>query len=69
VKSLDPARFSFYTGRRPEDLGRVLENMEPALRQGHRVVETVLIPGFNEAEDVEGPSRPMWRPAWARRRQ
>jgi len=54
VKSLDPARFSSYTGRRPEDLGRVLENMELALRQGLRVVvETVLIPGFNEAEDVE----------------
>jgi len=54
VKSVHPERFSMYTGRDGSDLSVVLKNMGLALRSGlELIVETILIPGFNEARDIE----------------
>ncbi len=54
VKSIYPERFSAYTKRDKSDLDMVLRNMRLAYQSGFKViVETVLIPGFNEPQDVE----------------
>jgi pyruvate-formate lyase-activating enzyme len=54
IKSIRPERFSMYTGRAEGDLSVVLENMSLAFQSGlELIVETILIPEFNEARDIE----------------
>jgi len=54
IKSVHPKKFSIYTGRSEGDLDVVLRNAELAFRSGFKmVVETILIPDFNESQDVE----------------
>ena len=50
IKSIDPKKFEWYTGR---DLETVIKNFKLLVDEGRRVVvETILIPGFNDAEDI-----------------
>lgn len=54
IKSLHPEKFSIYTGRRCEDLQVVLRNLELVYSNNiDLVIETILIPGFNDIDDVE----------------
>jgi molybdenum cofactor biosynthesis enzyme MoaA len=54
VKSIHPEKFSAYTGRNKRDLNIILENMDSAFQSGlELIIETIFIPGFNEAEDIE----------------
>ncbi|MDK6028357.1 radical SAM protein [Ignisphaera sp. 4213-co] len=52
IKSIYPDKYRFYTGG--GDLYRVLKNFEIIIDGERRVlVETILIPDFNEAKDIE----------------
>jgi len=54
VKSIHPKKFAFYTKRSEDDLREVLKNMKLVLQSDLKlVIETILIPDFNNAEDVE----------------
>jgi len=54
IKSIWPEKFAMYTGRKASDLNRVLNNIENFFKQGYKVIiETILIPGFNDVNDVE----------------
>jgi len=54
IKSIHPEKFSIYTKRRKSDLDVVLKNMKLAFQSGFKVfVETILIPSFNEPQDIE----------------
>jgi len=58
IKSIWPERFAMYMGRKASDLNRVLNNIENVFKQGYRVIiGTILIPGFNDAKDVEEVAR------------
>jgi pyruvate-formate lyase-activating enzyme len=51
IKSIDPMKFFTYTGR---DLETVLNNFKLILKYGiNIIVETILIPGFNDPADIE----------------
>ncbi len=53
IKTLDPSKHIKYTGKPP--LEPVLRNIKRLLESGVRVIfETVLIPGLNDAKDIEG---------------
>jgi len=54
VKSIHPQKFAMYTGRSADDLYRVLRNLMLVTSKGLRLItETILIPGFNNASDIE----------------
>lgn len=51
LKSIHPDKFYIYTGG---DLEKVLRNLDLVIEKGFRVlIETILIPGLNTAEDIE----------------
>uniref|UniRef100_A0A7J2U3W3 Radical SAM protein n=1 Tax=Ignisphaera aggregans TaxID=334771 RepID=A0A7J2U3W3_9CREN len=58
IKSIWPERFAMYTSRKASDLNKVLSNIENAFKQGYKIIiETILIPEFNDAKDVEEVAR------------